>query len=136
MQNKAREEIIEIISKNKIEYSVLSSWTGIDYDVLWRQYNTAKHYREDVHQKVVKGLRKRGFITSSDEQIERLKIELIDGGAIINGAISLINKSFLDKISDNVFSESDKKELKSQIKQLQNRINDSFDNWVLTINQK
>lgn len=134
--DQARREIKEVIDKNGIEYKWLSEKTGYDYDVLWRQLNTAKHYREEIHQAVVNALTKAGYISSNDGQIEKLKDELIDSEAIINGAISLLNRSFREKTIDKKFDSNEKKEYKQQVKQLQNRINDALDTIIITIDMK
>jgi hypothetical protein len=134
--NKTKEELKSVIDKNKIEYTLLASWTGIDYDVLWRQFNTAKHFREDVRAAVKDALTKHGFITSSIEQIERLKDDLINSGAIINGAISMLDRSFQQKIKNRIFSETEKKDFKQEAKALQNKINDAFDSIILTVEMK
>lgn len=135
-KDKNREELKEIIKKNNIEYSILAEWTGIDYDVLWRQFNTAKHFRDEVEVSVRNALSKKGYITSDIEQIDKLKDELIDSEAIINGAISLLNRSFIEKVRDKKFDTTEKKQYKNQVKQFQNKINDALDNLIITIDMK
>jgi hypothetical protein len=138
MQNpdRTREELKDIIKKNKIDWTELSKWSGIDYDILWRQFNIAKHFREDVAVAVKNSLKAHGYITSSAGQVEKLKDDLITSGAIINGAISLLDRSFQEKIRNGIFSDSEKKNFKQEAKALQNKINDALDSIILTVEMK
>lgn len=136
MFNKARREIAEIINKNRIDLTWIAKESGIDYDVLWRQLNIAKHYREEVHDAITKFLKKHGYITSEEDQINIIKDEIIDSGAIINGALSLMSRSFKKMIEDKRFDDQEKKQFKDEIKNLQNRINDALDSILITINMK
>jgi murein L,D-transpeptidase YcbB/YkuD len=134
--DKRRIELEEIRRKNNIDYKTLAEWAGIDYDVLWRQFNTAKHFRDDVGEAVEEALTKHGYIISEDNQIEKIKDELLDSETIINGAISMMNRSFLEKIKDKKFDPKEKADYKNDVKRIQNKINDALDTIILTIDMK
>lgn len=133
---KTKEELHDVIKKNKIDWTELSKWTGIDYDILWRQFNIAKHFRQETADLVSEALHKHGYITSTKEQIEKLKDDLIASSAIINGALSMLDRSFQQKIKNSVLSETEKKDFKLEAKALQNKINDSIDSLILTVDMK
>jgi ribonuclease HIII len=131
-----RKELREIIKNKGIEYTRLADLTHIDYDVLWRQFNTAKYLRQDVHDAVVEALSKLGFISSSEAQIDQFKDDLLDGGATINGAVSLLYRSFKEKVKDHDFSEKDKTEIARDIKTMRRKIDEVLDDMLLTVEMK
>lgn len=134
--DKHKIELEEIRKKNGIEYTTLSDWTGIDYDILWRQFNTAKHFRDDVRCAVEEAFKAHGLITSDEDQINELKDELLNSEAIINGALSIINRSFMKKISDKKWKPVEKKEFIVEIRTMQNKVNDAFDSLRITVEMK
>lgn len=134
--DKRRTDLEEIRKKNGIEYVLLAEWTGIDYDVLWRQFNTSKHFRDDVATAVEDAFRKHGLIINDDDHLDKLKDELLDTEAIINGAVSLMIRSFQQKAKDKKFKPNEKNEYKADLKRMQNKINDSIDTMILTVDMK
>lgn len=136
MLNEDQRYINKILERSGFEIAWLAGKLNMDYELVRYQLRDAKNYRQDFHQRVIEILRKEGLITSTSEVCTRLKDELIDFSTVLTGTVALISKSVKDKIEDKHLSEEEKMMLKNQLRIQLNRVNDEFNDLLLTIDLK
>lgn len=133
MLNEDQKFVNEVLDKKGLEISWLSERLRMDYETVRYQLREAKNYRQDFHARVIEILKKEGFVSSSTEICARLKDEIIDFSTVLSGTISIISKSFKDKMRDGHFTDEEKKILKDQLRNQLNRVTDEFNDLLITI---
>lgn|SRR5574338_462084 len=136
MLNEDQKFVNEVLDKAGLEIKWLSDKLNMDYETVRYQLRNAMNYRQDFHTRVVEIFKREGMISGNKEVCDKLKDDLIDFSAVLTGSISVITRGVKEKIEDRVLDLNEKKALKDLIRGYQNRINDSFNDLLLTIDLK
>lgn len=136
MLNEDQKFINVILDKYGLEIKWLADKIRMEPDLLRYQLREAVNYRQDVHERIIKVLKKEGYVTNNKEVCDKLKDDLIDFSSVMSGTISIITKSVREKIKDNVFDINEKQQLKSELRRLLARVTDEFNDLLITIDLK
>ena len=136
MLNEDQKFVNQMLDKLGLEIKWLAEKIHIEYDILRYQLREATNYRQDVHARIMDVFRKEGIVTSNKEVCDKLKDELIDFAQILTGTVALLTKSVKQKINDRNLDETEKRDLKDQIRTQQRSVNDEFNDMLITIDLK
>lgn len=136
MLNDDQRFVNEILEHRGLEVKWLSDRLNMDYETVRYQLRTAQNYRQDFHKRVVEIFKKEGMISSTKEICEKMKDDIIDFAAVLTSTVAVISRSIKDKIEDNNFTPEEKRQLKDQLRLQQLKVNDQFNDLLITIDFK
>ncbi len=136
MLNEDQKFVNETLARLGFEVKWLAEKLFMDYETVRYQLRSAMNYRQDFHARVVEVFKKEGLISGNKEVCDRLKDDLIDFSSVLTGTVSVISRNIKEKINDRNLDEVEKRTLKDQIRQQQGRVNDQFNDLLITIDLK
>lgn len=133
MLNEDQKFVNKILEHHGLEVKWLSDRLNMDYETVRYQIRDAQNYRQDFHKRVIEIFKKEGFVSNNKEACDKLKDDIIDFSAVLTSTVAVISRSIKDKINDNNFTIEEKKQLKDQIRLQQMKVNDEFNDLLITI---
>lgn len=136
MLNEDQKFINLILDRQGYEIKWLADKLNMNYETVRYQLRDALNYRQDFHVRCIDILKKEGLVSSNNEVCERLKDDLLDFNSVLSGTITILTKSIRSKISDRVLNEEEKKDLIDEVQRLSRRVQDEFNDLLITIDLK
>jgi hypothetical protein len=136
MLNQDQKFVNETLEHYGLEVKWLADKLNMDYETVRYQIRDAQNYRQDFHKRVIEIFKTEGYISSNKEVCDKLKDDIIDFSTVLSSTVAVISRSIKDKITDKSLTPEEKKQLKDQLRHQQMRVNDQFNDLLITIDLK
>lgn len=136
MLNQDQKFVNETLAHYGLEIKWLSDKLNMDYETVRYQIRDAQNFRQDFYKRVMEIFKNEGLISGNKEVCDKLKDDIIDFSTVLTSTVAVISRSIKDKITDKSLTPEEKKQLKDQLRLQQMRVNDQFNDLLITIDFK